>query len=94
MPVILSADSVCLVQMMGGELVLERKNYTIDYDIRKVCPTGSSPLPSPGVSGRYEMTAAMITFRDSTGVKTGSGDVRGDTLIVPGRVQTLRFVRD
>ncbi|MEO5510626.1 MAG: hypothetical protein ABIS27_08335 [Longimicrobiales bacterium] len=93
MPVIVHADSVCLVQLMGGTLILKNRKFSIDYTLRKVCPTGSTPLPDPGTHGRYDINIGVITFRDSLGSIMNRGELRGDTVAVPGRMQTLRFIK-
>lgn len=92
-PYVLQADSVCLVQLMGGQIILDQRAFKIDYTIRKVCPTGSTPLPNPGTRGRYTIDQDVITFQDSLGRRMDRGEKRGDTIVVNGKQHTLRFVR-
>jgi hypothetical protein len=93
LPIALAADSVCLVQLMGGKVVLKQGGFTMDYIIRRVCPTGSTPLADPGGSGKFDLDQGVITFRDSLGRRLDRGEIRGDTLIVSGKQHTLRFVK-
>lgn len=93
LPVAIEADSVCLVQMMGGTILLDGRNFNMDYRLRRVCPTGSTPITNPGSRGRFDMEPATITFRDTTGVPMSRGEVRGDTIVVAGTKHVLRFVK-
>jgi hypothetical protein len=93
LPIALTADSVCLVQLMDGKIALEKGRFTMDYVIRRVCPTGSTPLPDPGTRGKYDIDQGVITFRDSLGRRLDRGEVRGDTLIISGKQHILRFLK-